>query len=70
LATNSMNDEERANYLMKALKLCFKKSRNPDWPTPRYVSAWGSKTEAGLRQTIKRAMVSSGEELPKLGDRL
>jgi hypothetical protein len=63
-----MNDEERANYLMKVLKPCLKKSRNPDWSTPRYVTAWGSKTEEGLRQIIKRIMISSIEDLPKLED--
>ena len=57
-----MNDQERAEYLVKLLKPCLKGSRNPDWSTPRYITEWGSKTEVGLKAIITR--VISGDDLP------
>jgi hypothetical protein len=57
-----MNDQERAEYLVKLLKPCLKRSRNPDWSSPRYITEWGSKTEEGLKAIITR--VISGDDLP------
>jgi hypothetical protein len=61
-----MTKKEKAGYLIKLLKLCLKKSRNPEWSTFRYKTSWGSKTEEGLKEVIMR--VISGDELPKLED--
>lgn len=63
-----MDNKDRVEYLIKVLKPCLKRSRNPEWSTYRYYTAWGSKTEEGLRQVIKRVLVSSAEGLPKLED--
>ena len=63
---NSKDDEERAEYLIKLLKPCLKRSHNPDWSTARYMTEWGSKTEEGLKAVIMR--VISGDDLPKLED--
>ena len=63
---NSMDNEERAEYLIKLLKPCLKKSRNPEWSTLRYQTLWGSKTEEGLKAVIMR--VISGDDLLKLED--
>ena len=57
-----MNDQERAEYLVKLLKPCLKRSRNPDWSTPRYITEWGSKTDEGLKAIITR--VISDDDLP------
>jgi hypothetical protein len=61
-----MTKKEKAEYLIKLLKPCLKKSRNPEWSTFRYKTSWGSKTEKGLKAVIMR--VISGDELPKLED--
>jgi hypothetical protein len=61
-----MTKKEKAEYLIKLLKPCLKKSRNPEWSTLRYKTSWGSKTEEGLKAVIMR--VISGDELPKLED--
>lgn len=61
-----MDDENRVEYLIQVLKPCLKRSRSPDWSTYRYRTVWGTKTEVGLRQTIKRILVSSESGLPKL----
>jgi len=57
-----MTKKEKAEYLIKLLKPCLKKSRNPEWSTFRYKTSWGSKTEEGLKAVIMR--VISGDELP------
>jgi superfamily I DNA and RNA helicase len=59
-----MNSQERTEYLIKLLKPCLKKSRNPDWSTLRYLTAWGSKTEEGLKACIAR--VISSDNLPAI----
>jgi superfamily I DNA and RNA helicase len=59
-----MNDQERTEYLIKLLKPCLRRSRNPDWSTLRYVTAWGSKTEEGLKASITR--VISSDDLPAI----
>jgi hypothetical protein len=61
-----MTKKEKAEYLIKLLKPCLKKSRNPEWSTFRYKTSWGSKTEEGLNAGIM--CVISGDELPKLED--
>ena len=55
---------ERAEYLFKVLQPCLKRSSHVDWTTFRYLTAWGSKTEEGLKATIVR--IISGDDLPKL----
>ena len=59
-----MNSQERTEYLIKLLKPCLRKSRNPDWSTLRYMTAWGSKTEEGLKASIAR--VISSDDLPAI----
>ena len=61
-----MTKKEKAEYLIKLLKPCLKKSPNPEWSTFRYKTSWGSKTEGGLKAVFMR--VISGDELPKLED--
>jgi hypothetical protein len=61
-----MDERERAEYIIEVLKPCLKKSRSPDWSTYRYRTAWGTKTEEGLVEVIKRILVSSSAGLPKL----
>ena len=61
-----MTKKEKAQYLIKLLKPCLKKSRNPEWYTFRYKTSWGSKTEEGLKAVIM--CIISGDELPKLED--
>jgi hypothetical protein len=51
-----MEAKERAEYLFYLLKPCLKRSRNPDWSTPRYITEWGTKTEEGLKATIARVI--------------
>jgi len=63
-----MEEEKRAQYIIDVLRPCLKKSRDPAWSTYRYQTAWGSKTEEGLLQVIKRILVSSELGLPKLED--
>ena len=61
-----MNNQERTEYLIKLLKPCLIVSRNPDWSTLRYMTAWGSKTEEGLKASITR--VISSHDLPAIED--
>jgi superfamily I DNA and RNA helicase len=63
---DSMDNEERAKYLIRLLKPCLRRSRNPDWSTLRYMTEWGSKTEEGLKAIITR--VISGDDLPAIKD--
>ena len=59
-----MTDDEKAQYLIDLLKPCLHRSRDPEWSTMRYRTAWGTKTEQGLRECIKRVL--EGKDLPKI----
>ncbi len=61
-----MNNQERTEYLIKLLKPCLRRSRNHDWSTLRYMTAWGSKTEEGLKASITR--VINSDDLPAIED--
>lgn len=61
-----MSNEEKAEQLFQVLKPCLKRTRKPGWATLRYVTAWGSKTEDGLKKLIARIL--NNEKPPESSD--
>ena len=60
--------EKVIDELLDFLHPCLKRSKRPEWSTFRYYTAWGSKTDIGLKSCLQRIIFDPDHKPPTKGE--